>query len=86
MKVLNKAKSVKVSADIVRVTRSGARRAATARIHNHGSAVAAMVRLSLLDSRSNDRVLPTLYSDNYLWGRPALRVEGYNVPQTVARS
>lgn len=52
------------------------------------------------------RVLPTLYSDNYVWllpdesrtvtlswaadalpsGRPALRVEGYNVPRTVDRS
>jgi hypothetical protein len=88
------------------VTRSGARRALTATVHNRGSAVAAMVRLSLLDDRGGKRVLPTLYSDNYLWllpgesrtvtlswpaealpsGRPALRVEGYNVPRTVARA
>ena len=64
-----------------------------------------MVRLSLLDDRSGERVLPTLYSDNYFWllpgesrtvtlswpaeslpsGRPAVRVEGYNVERTVAR-
>jgi hypothetical protein len=106
MKALNNAKSVKVSADIGQVTRSGARRALTATVHNRGSAVAAMVRLSLLDDRDGKRVLPTLYSDNYLWllpgesrtvtlawpaealpsGRPALRVEGYNVPRTVARA
>ncbi|MFD4415340.1 discoidin domain-containing protein [Streptomyces sp. NPDC058476] len=106
MKALNKARSVRVTADIGRVSDSGARRTATARIHNRGRAVAAMVRLSLLDSRSDERVLPTLYGDNYLWllpgesrevtlswpvdalpsGRPALRVEGYNVPRTVARS
>ncbi len=106
MKALNKARTVRVSADIGQVTRAGSRRTATARIHNRGSAVAAMVRLSLLDSRTDARVLPTLYSDNYVWllpdesrtvtlswpadalpsGRPALRVEGYNVPRTVARS
>jgi hypothetical protein len=65
-----------------------------------------MVRLSLRDGKSGDRVLPTLYGDNYLWllpdesrevtlswpadalpsGRPALRVEGHNVPRVVARS
>ncbi|MEV7342145.1 discoidin domain-containing protein [Streptomyces sp. NPDC093544] len=106
MQALNKAKAVKVSADIGQVTRVGSRRAAKARIHNRGSAVAAMVRLSLLDSRTGARALPTLYSDNYVWllpdesreitlswpadtlpsGRPALRVEGYNVPRTEARS
>ncbi|GAA3712373.1 hypothetical protein GCM10023082_07670 [Streptomyces tremellae] len=29
-----------------------------------------MVRLSLLDARSGERVLPTLYGDNYLWLLP----------------
>ncbi|MFJ8504780.1 discoidin domain-containing protein [Streptomyces avermitilis] len=106
MKALNKARTVRVSADIGQATRTGSRRTATARIHNRGSAVAAMVRLSLLDSRTDARVLPTLYGDNYVWllpdesrtvtlswpadalpsGRPALRVEGYNVPRVVARS
>ncbi|WP_308408503.1 glycoside hydrolase family 2 protein [Streptomyces malaysiensis] len=39
-------------------------------IHNRGSAVAAMVRLSLLEEAHGRRVLPTLYSDNYLWLLP----------------
>ncbi|MFE5812657.1 hypothetical protein ACFQ6S_04435 [Streptomyces sp. NPDC056479] len=29
-----------------------------------------MVRAALLDAESGDRVLPTLYSDNYLWPLP----------------
>ncbi|WP_405591645.1 discoidin domain-containing protein [Streptomyces sp. NBC_01190] len=106
MKALNSAKPVRVSATAGKVTGSGERRTLTTKVENRGSAVAAMVRLSLLDDRSGDRVLPTLYSDNYVWllpgesrtvtlswpaealtsGRPAVRVEGYNVPRTVARS
>ncbi|TDT97468.1 hypothetical protein EDD99_5606 [Streptomyces sp. 846.5] len=105
MAVLNSAPAVRVSAAISGLSHSGARRTLTATIHNRGSAVAAMVRLSLLDDHSGERVLPTLYGDNYLWllpgesrtvalswpvealssGRPALRVEGYNVPRTLAR-
>ncbi|WP_328463454.1 discoidin domain-containing protein [Streptomyces sp. NBC_00448] len=105
MKALNRAPQVRVSAGLGRVTRSGGRSQATATVANRGGAVAAMVRLSLLDDRSGQRVLPTLYGDNYLWllpgesrtltlswpdgalpsGRPALRVDGYNVPRTVAR-
>ncbi|SCE21733.1 F5/8 type C domain-containing protein [Streptomyces sp. DvalAA-14] len=105
MKALNSAKPVKVTTSVGRVTGSGTRRELTATVTNRGSAVAAMVRLALLDDRSGERVLPTLYGDNYLWllpgesrtvtlswpadalasGRPALRVEGYNVPRTVSR-
>ncbi|MFF2521122.1 discoidin domain-containing protein [Streptomyces liangshanensis] len=70
MKALNRAKAVKVSADLGRVTKAGARRELTATVHNRGSAVAAMVRLSLLDATSGERVLPTLYSDNYVWLLP----------------
>ncbi|MYV56806.1 discoidin domain-containing protein, partial [Streptomyces sp. SID3212] len=70
MKALNRAKSVKVSADLGRVTKAGARRELTATVHNRGSAVAAMVRLSLLDATSGERVLPTLYSENYVWLLP----------------
>ncbi len=29
-----------------------------------------MVRVSLVDSATGERVLPTLYSDNYLWLLP----------------
>ncbi|SNS74773.1 Glycosyl hydrolases family 2 [Streptosporangium subroseum] len=105
MRALNDVRRVKVSVDAGKVTTSGTRREVTAKVSNRGSAVAAMVRLSLLDDRSGERVLPTLYSDNYVWllpgesrtftlswpaeslpsGRPAVRVEGYNVERTVAR-
>ncbi|GII30163.1 discoidin domain-containing protein [Planotetraspora mira] len=105
MMALNDAPQVKVSAHAARVTRTETRRSFTATVANHGSAVAAMVRLSLLDDRTGGRVLPTLYGDNYLWllpgesravtlswpaaalpsDRPALRLEGYNVPRTVIR-
>ncbi len=70
MKALNKARTVKVTADLGHVSRSGERRTMTATIRNRGSAVASMVRLSLLDADGGGRVLPTLYSDNYVWLLP----------------
>jgi hypothetical protein len=42
----------------------------TATIRNTGMTVAAMVRLSLRERNGTDRVLPTLYSDNYFWLLP----------------
>jgi hypothetical protein len=42
----------------------------TAIIRNTGKTVAAMVRLSLRERNGTDRVLPTLYSDNYFWLLP----------------
>ncbi|GHJ40967.1 discoidin domain-containing protein [Streptomyces sp. TS71-3] len=106
MTALNAAKQVTVSASIGHVTGTGPRHQLTATVKNRGSAVAAMVRLSLLDDTTKERVLPTLYSQNYLWllpgesqdltlswpagalpsgHRPALSVEAYNGPRTVAR-
>ncbi|MER5911417.1 discoidin domain-containing protein [Streptomyces sp. NPDC001982] len=70
MQALNKAPQTRVSVDITDTDESGARHELTARVTNRGSSVAAMVRLSLLDARSGERVLPTLYSDNYLWLLP----------------
>ncbi|MFE4175746.1 discoidin domain-containing protein [Streptomyces sp. NPDC056909] len=70
MRALNTVRTAKVSVDPGRVSRSGERRELTARVHNRGSSVAAMVRLSLRDERSGERVLPTLYGDNYLWLLP----------------
>jgi hypothetical protein len=70
MKALNAAERVRVSASLGRTTRSGPRQGLTATIRNSGSAVAAMVRLSLLDDKSGERVLPTLYSHNYVWLLP----------------
>ncbi|MDX3094594.1 discoidin domain-containing protein [Streptomyces sp. ME19-03-3] len=70
MQALNKAARTRVSADVTDTDLTGDRHGLTARLSNRGSSVAALVRLSLLDSRSGDRVLPTLYSDNYLWLLP----------------
>jgi hypothetical protein len=42
----------------------------TVTLANHGAAVAAMVVLSLRDAHSGQRVLPALYSDNYVWLLP----------------
>ncbi|WP_326836091.1 discoidin domain-containing protein [Amycolatopsis rhabdoformis] len=42
----------------------------TATIRNTGKTVAAMVRLSLRESNGKDRVLPTIYGDNYFWLLP----------------
>ncbi|MFD1276235.1 glycoside hydrolase family 2 protein [Streptomyces kaempferi] len=67
---LNKAEQVKLTGGITQVSRSGDRHELTAVIRNQGSSVAAMVRLSLLEDAHGRRVLPTLYSDNYLWLLP----------------
>ncbi|MFE1194018.1 discoidin domain-containing protein [Streptomyces olivaceoviridis] len=67
---LNKVKQVKLTGAITGWSRSGDRQELTAVIRNQGSAVAAMVRLSLLEDGHGRRVLPTLYSDNYLWLLP----------------
>ena len=48
----------------------GSRGKVTTTIRNEGRTVASMLRLSLRDQRSGDRVLPALYSDNYLWLLP----------------
>ncbi|MFB6784979.1 discoidin domain-containing protein [Streptomyces sp. NPDC056352] len=70
LRALNKVKQVKLSGTVTHVSYSGTRRELIATIRNQGSAVAAMVRLSLLDEADGRRVLPTLYSDNYLWLLP----------------
>ncbi|SDO18208.1 discoidin domain-containing protein [Actinacidiphila guanduensis] len=70
MKALGQARPAKVSASLGRVTHDGSRSQVTATIRNKGNAVAAMVRLSLMDAAGGARVLPTLYGDNYLWLLP----------------
>ncbi|RYJ25337.1 glycosyl hydrolase [Streptomyces sp. L-9-10] len=70
MRALNKTRAVRITADLGHVSRSGARRTMTATVRNRRAAVASMVRLSLLDAQNGRRVLPTLYSDNYLWLLP----------------
>jgi hypothetical protein len=70
MRALSGAPRTKVSATVGRVSRSGTRAGLTATVRNDGPAVAAMVRLSLANSATGHRVLPTLYSHNYLWLLP----------------
>jgi hypothetical protein len=71
MQALNALPHTRITASLGHVT-TGAdgRRQAVATVGNHGSAVAVMVRLSLLDRESGDRILPTLYDDNYVWLLP----------------
>lgn len=103
MRALNQLSRTGVPVEITDTDRSGDRHGLTARVRNRGTAVAAMVRVSLLDAGSGHRVLPALYGDNYLWllpgesrtvtlswpaasltsGRPAVRLEGYDVPTTT---
>ncbi|PZG18384.1 discoidin domain-containing protein [Nonomuraea aridisoli] len=70
LRALNDLQRTALSVEAGKVTRSGTRHTLTAKLRNRGQAVAAMVRLSLLDARTGERVLPTLYSDNYVWLLP----------------
>ncbi len=47
----------------------------TVTLTNHGSSVATMVVVSLRDRFTGERILPTIYSDNYLWLLPGERRE-----------
>jgi hypothetical protein len=66
----------KLSGAVLRLTRGHARAGrdgrltTTVTVRNTGDVVAPMVRLSLRDHRSGDRVLPARYSENYLWLLP----------------
>ncbi len=53
-----------------RVSRRNGRVSVTVTVRNKGRSVAPMVRLALRDRRTGNRVLPALYSDNYLWLLP----------------
>ena len=82
MQALNTMPKTRIAATLGRVTRSGdGRRQATATVSNQGSAVAAMVRLSLLDRGTGERILPTLYDENYVWLLPGeTRTVGVSFP------
>ncbi|HTJ70598.1 MAG TPA: discoidin domain-containing protein [Actinospica sp.] len=102
MQALNTAPHTRLTATLGHVTSTpDGRRQATATVRNQGSAVAAMVRLSLLNTADGSRILPTIYEENYLWllpgesrtltiafpaGDPELQVEAYNAPSITARS
>ncbi|NEB75547.1 glycoside hydrolase [Streptomyces sp. SID14478] len=70
MKRLGSMDRTRLAISAPRLSRSGDRRELTATVRNTGSAVAAMTRLSLREAHSGHRVLPTLYSHNYLWLLP----------------
>ncbi|GAA3437530.1 discoidin domain-containing protein [Kutzneria kofuensis] len=65
MRALNQVAATSVS---VSLKQSG--NAYSAVVKNTGKTVAAMVRLSLREHNGKDRVLPTLYGDNYFWLLP----------------
>ncbi|HTI26970.1 MAG TPA: glycoside hydrolase family 2 protein, partial [Kutzneria sp.] len=65
MRALNQVAATSVS---VSLQQSGD--AYSAVVKNTGKTVAAMVRLSLRERNGKDRVLPTLYGDNYFWLLP----------------
>ncbi|MFI7386383.1 discoidin domain-containing protein [Streptomyces sp. NPDC049813] len=70
MKKLGTMDRTRLTLSTPRVSRSGDRHELTAAVRNAGSAVAAMTRLSLRHGHHGERVLPTLYSHNYLWLLP----------------
>ncbi|GLY50708.1 discoidin domain-containing protein [Lentzea sp. NBRC 102530] len=60
----------RISTDVGTTRRDGDRRTLEVKVRNTGEVVAAMTRIGLRDRRSDTRVLPTFYSDNYLWLLP----------------
>jgi len=90
MQALNSVQQTRISASVTSPGASAGgdgRRQVTATVRNRGAAVAAMVRLSLLDARSGARVLPTLYDDNYLWLLPGeSRTPTLSFPQSALSS
>jgi hypothetical protein len=67
MQALNQLPQVPVTSS---VRRTGSGNQLTVTLTNDGQAVAAMVVLSLRDRGTGQRILPTLYSENYLWLLP----------------
>ncbi len=70
MQALNSLGRTKLVVDTGNTRRDGDRRSLVVTVRNTGKVVAAMTRIGLRDRRSDKRVLPTTYSDNYLWLLP----------------
>lgn len=70
LRALNSVAATRVDVRLERTGKGGARRTLSLRLRNEGDTVAAMTRVALHDDRSGERVLPTLYGDNYLWLLP----------------
>ncbi|HEY3557275.1 MAG TPA: discoidin domain-containing protein, partial [Kribbella sp.] len=67
---LTAAGSTELSLHAGSVRSSRGRAGAVVTVRNTGRVVAAMVRLSVRDARTDERVLPVRCSDNYLWLMP----------------
>ncbi|HEX8868515.1 MAG TPA: glycoside hydrolase family 2 protein, partial [Lentzea sp.] len=67
---LNSLGRTELALDVGSPEHDGARRKLAVQVRNTGEVVAAMTRIGLRDERSARRVLPTIYSDNYLWLLP----------------
>ena len=70
MQALNSVATTSVSASYEHVRQGGGGGELTATLRNTGKTVAVMLRLSLRDKHTGDRVLPTQYSDNFFWLLP----------------
>lgn len=70
MLAFNHLLQVPVSATARRIAGRDGRDRLAVTLANNGTAVAAMVVLSLRDEATGQRILPALYSDNYVWLLP----------------
>jgi hypothetical protein len=65
LKAIRSMPKVKVEA-ATKVAREGSRWVLTTELHNTGNAPALMLRVKAVREKSGDRILPALYSDNYV--------------------
>ncbi len=72
MRLLNEIGDARIEASAERTEREG-RSCWRVELTNRGEVVAAMIRLSLRDAVSGERILPALYTDNYFWMLPGER-------------
>lgn len=70
MQALNDLSGARLKVSRGRTTQRAGQASVTVTVRNEGRTVAPMVRLSLRDRHTGDRVLPAIYSDNYLWLLP----------------
>ena len=72
MQELNTIGDARIEATAERCDRNG-RSCWRVELNNSGEVLGAMIRLSLRDAATDERILPSLYSDNYFWMLPGER-------------
>lgn len=72
MRQLNEIGDARIEASVERFERDG-RSCWRVELTNSGRVVGAMIRLSLRDADTDERILPALYTDNYFWMLPGER-------------